>query len=1041
FHTSNDTTRASLVSNATAVSGGTYYVFEISSSKCVSIGKPITVTITPCNCANPATIVISPVSPICAGGLINLTATKGGGASTLTWSTNGTGSFSTSTLSPTIYTPSQADITSGSVSFTVTTDDPDGQSTLCNAATAAVSVVINAKPVPVVIASRSNDCPSLTVDLNSSVTKSNAANTIEFHTSNDTTRASLVSNPASVTAGTYYVFEKSSAGCVSDGKPITVTITPCNCANPATIVISPVSPICAGGLINLVATKGGGASTLTWSTNGTGSFSTSTLSPTIYTPSQADITSGSVSFTVTTDDPDGQSTLCNAATAAVSVVINAKPVPVVIASRSNDCPSLTVDLNSSVTKSNAANTIEFHTSNDTTRASLVSNPASVTAGTYYVFEKSSAGCVSDGKPITVTITPCNCANPATIVISPVSPICAGGLINLVATKGGGASTLTWSTNGTGSFSTSTLSPTIYTPSQADITSGSVSFTVTTDDPDGQSTLCNAATAAVSVVINAKPVPVVIASRSNDCPSLTVDLNSSVTKSNAANTIEFHTSNDTTRASLVSNPASVTAGTYYVFEKSSAGCVSDGKPITVTITPCNCANPATIVISPVSPICAGGLINLVATKGGGASTLTWSTNGTGSFSTSTLSPTIYTPSQADITSGSVSFTVTTDDPDGQSTLCNAATAAVSVVINAKPVPVVIASRSNDCPSLTVDLNSSVTKSNAANTIEFHVSNDISSALVSNPASVTAGTYYVFEKSSAGCVSDGKPITVTITPCNCANPATIVISPVSPICAGGLINLVATKGGGASTLTWSTNGTGSFSTSTLSPTIYTPSQADITSGSVSFTVTTNDPDGQSTLCNAATAAVSVVINAKPVPVVIASRSNNCPSLTVDLNSSVTKSNAANTIEFHVSNDISSALVSNPASVTAGTYYVFEKSSAGCVSDGKPITVTITPCNCANPATIVISPVSPICAGGLINLTATKGGGANTLTWSTNGTGSFSTSTLSPTIYTPSQADITSGSVSFTVTTDDPDGQSTLCNAATATVSVVINKGRSC
>jgi gliding motility-associated-like protein len=50
----------------------------------------------------------------------------GGGASTLVWTTSGDGSFDDATLSTAIYTPGTSDISTGSVTLTLTTDDPDG---------------------------------------------------------------------------------------------------------------------------------------------------------------------------------------------------------------------------------------------------------------------------------------------------------------------------------------------------------------------------------------------------------------------------------------------------------------------------------------------------------------------------------------------------------------------------------------------------------------------------------------------------------------------------------------------------------------------------------------------------------------------------------------------------------------------------------------------------------------------------------------------------------------------------------------------------
>jgi hypothetical protein len=56
-----------------------------------------------------------------------------------------------------------------------------------------------------------------------------------------------------------------------------------------------------------------------------------------------------------------------------------------------------------------------------------------------------------------------------------------------------------------------------------------------------------------------------------------------------------------------------------------------------------------------------------------------------------------------------------------------------------------------------------------------------------------------------------------------------------------------GGGATTGTWTTAGTGTFNNANALNAVYTPSATDITAGTVTLTLTTNDPAGP---CNAVT-----------------------------------------------------------------------------------------------------------------------------------------------------------------------------------------------
>lgn len=80
----------------------------------------------------------------------------------------------------------------------------------------------------------SADCP---FDLNSIVDGANPL-TAEWHTANDTTDATLVSNPASVSGGVYYVFNKDSNGCYSPGTRISLTCSAmASCTAPQNLTI------------------------------------------------------------------------------------------------------------------------------------------------------------------------------------------------------------------------------------------------------------------------------------------------------------------------------------------------------------------------------------------------------------------------------------------------------------------------------------------------------------------------------------------------------------------------------------------------------------------------------------------------------------------------------------------------------------------------------------------------------------------------------------------------------------------------------------
>jgi gliding motility-associated-like protein len=98
-----------------------------------------------------------------------------------------------------------------------------------------------------------------------------------------------------------------------------VTASPC--ALPPTAVAGTDFSIFEGSTAALFGSIGGGASTLTWTTMGDGSFDDITSASATYTPGAEDIANGSVTLTLTTDDPDGAGP-CVAASDQLILTIN-----------------------------------------------------------------------------------------------------------------------------------------------------------------------------------------------------------------------------------------------------------------------------------------------------------------------------------------------------------------------------------------------------------------------------------------------------------------------------------------------------------------------------------------------------------------------------------------------------------------------------------------------------------------------------------------------------------------------------------------------
>jgi|GEM_PF-1412640 len=132
----------------------------------------------------------------------------------------------------------------------------------------------------------------------------------------------------------------------ADGCPVTTTgftAPSCGCPLDPTAEAGTAADICADGTVDLTtlgASIGGSATSGTWS--GAGTFDNTAFGTgTSYTPTAAEITAGSATITLTTDDPDGAGGVCDAASDNVTVTINAlpnEPAPAAVEVCASDLP-------------------------------------------------------------------------------------------------------------------------------------------------------------------------------------------------------------------------------------------------------------------------------------------------------------------------------------------------------------------------------------------------------------------------------------------------------------------------------------------------------------------------------------------------------------------------------------------------------------------------------------------------------------------------------------------------------------------------------
>ena len=545
-------------------------------------------------------------------------------------------------------------------------------------------------------------------------------------------------------------------------------------------------------------------------------------------------------------------------------------------------------------------------------------PATVAAAGIYTLTTNLSGCVATATT-TVVLNPVATAN-ANID----QTLCAGGSITLAGLVSGGATSGTWSAL-TGSFSNASNLASTYTPS---ITSGTVTLTLTTDDPVGP---CPSVLDQMIVTVN--PVPTVIAGQPQTvCAGTNVTLagtgatsyswdngvtqgiafaptatttytvtgttlgctnTSTVTVTvnpipnvNAGNDISICASGSTTltasgattyswspggltTAAITVSPAATTS---YTVTGTSLGCTATDI-VTVTV-----AGNAPINAGPDVELCIGASTTL---NGTGGDTYVWD-NGLGNGNNVSISP-----------ASTTTYTVTGTDASG----C-VGTDAITVTIN--PIPTVLAGQPQ-----TVCSGTAVTLS-ASGATTYSWDNGISQGVAFTP---TATTTYTVTGTALGCTNTSS-VLVTVNPL-----PTVVAGPQQTVCEGTSITLTAS---GASTYTWDNGATQGVA--------FTPAV-----GAVTYTVTGTSGAG-------CTNTSTVLVTVNPLPLADAGGDQ-----VVCAGTSVTLSGLG-AATYTWNNGVADGIAFTPA-VGAVTYTVTGTSGAGCIATDQ-VVVTVNP----NPSPII-------------------------------------------------------------------------------------------
>ncbi|MBK6347563.1 MAG: hypothetical protein IPF68_16850, partial [Bacteroidales bacterium] len=722
-----------------------------------------------------------------------------------------------------VYTPSQNDIDDGIVHLNMTITSASPCLNVTDQMTLFISrnVVVNAGP-------NASICEGASYILENASAQYAAGllwTTSGTGTFDDATILSAEYTPsvADIAAGTVVLTLTGtpSSPCLPGSNSMVLTID-----RQAIADAGPDATICGATPYHLSGASALNQTSVVWSTSGTGTFNSPFSVNPVYTPSQNDIDDGSVTLIMTTLSAG----VCGIDTDEMVLTILA-PVTVNAGIDALICEGSDYQ----ITTASEINTIGILWTTDGTGsfddASII-NP---------IYTPGADDIVSG--TVTLTLTgianaPCTdvtdqmvlSISRQTIVSAGVdATICEGSSYELTSATAIYHQSILWTSSGSGFFSNAGAINPIYTPSLSDIINGSVILTVTgnSDSPCTSDQDQMLLTISRQAYVNAGP----------DAATCGTDPYT-ITEATAGNhtsllwtTSGTGTFDDATLLNPVYTPGvgDLALGfvTLTLTAQSDAPCVSSTDSMALNVLIAAAAD-----AGDDATICQGTSYTLSTAVVTNAVSVLWTTSGTGFFADPTVVNATYVPSASDVLDGIVVLTLNASS----AATCTGDSDSMTLTINAQAT-VNTGADATICETGTYTL-SGATQTNATS-LAWTTSGDgsFSSTTVLNPIytpganDLIAGTVTLTltAQSAAPCVEASDAMTLTIS-----EQATANAGIDATICEGSAYTMIATATNAAS-ITWSSNGTGTFADATIEDAVYTPSAADRLNGSVTLTMT--------------------------------------------------------------------------------------------------------------------------------------------------------------------------------------------------------------
>jgi len=629
---------------------------------------------------------------------------------------------------------------------------------------------------------------------------------------------------------------------VSGSNPCTNTVT-----DNLTLTINDNVTVYAGiddticeGPYNLVATVEN-ASTINWTiatVGGDGTFSDNTMEDPVYTPGPNDVANGFVVLTI-----NGQSPAPCTGTDTDNVILYI--IPDATVSAGNDTTVCALAPNYTLTNSSTTipASIQWSTNGDGTfnndqilHPTYVPGATDIANGSVTLTIRSeNPPCAPAEAQMTLTIqsTQVNAGNDETV--------CTGEPVYITTASSTGTSILWTTTNGTGSFSDSTIINPTYNPSAGDYLLSPLILQIegTALSP------CSGTAIPDQVLITFTNPPTAYAGIDTlicETSSYTISTSSATNYSS----LEWTTSGDGSWddetelfPTYTPGPTDITSGTVAIMltAQPNNGC---SVPAISFMTLSIQAN-AEVTVNNDSVCADNPIITITSATASNCDNLIWTTSGSGFFSSSNIINPTYTPSPADIANGTVQLTLT-----GISIAPCGTDASETMTLTIVPIPTAYAGAdATFCEDGTYQILDSDAES-YSNIVwltsgdgGFSNVNDLHPIYTPGINDRIAGTATL------------QITTIGISPCS--NPATddmvITLDPL-PIINAGINDFICDDGSVfstnnasvlfTSTTEWTSLGDGYFTNKDLVSTIYTPGTNDISNGSV-ILILTGDSQG--------------------------------------------------------------------------------------------------------------------------------------------------------------------------------------------------------